>query len=290
VTAARDNPLELLCEIVAGGQEALAAGGFGGLASPAVATLLRGNLLSPSSVVDAVLCDACGEPHTALRTFDAGRKAHGWYCPHVGFVAATDEDIAAFVFTMDRLAASIDAAFREAFGPSRERSRSIGGVAAWIVGDYVVEGRRLLVTLTRASVLQTDIVEALLRLPRRDATLLLVPSDEPQALTLPASFVPVSLPSVMSISVDGILSVDGKFLRRHLDRVAFAAGPARGGRPGRMSQVWHVLDEIYGRPDRVPEGVSLASSVADRWAEFFPNEKCPVDSVLRKHAASWRRQ
>lgn len=290
MTAARDHALALLCEIVAGGEEALAAGGFGGLTSPALATLLRGNLLTPSSVVDAVLCDACGEPHTAIVTFDPGRGAHGWYCPHVGFVAALDADIAAFVFSMDRFVAGIDDAFRSAFGPSRERSRSIAGMASWIVGDYAVDERRFLVAFTRASPVNTDIVEGLDRLPRRDATVLLVLSDEPPALTLPASFAAVSLPSVMSMSQEGILSVDGKLLHRHLDRVAFAAGPARRGRPGSMSQVWHVLDELYGRPDRVPKRVSLASTVASRWADFFPNEKCPVVSVLRKHAASWRSQ
>lgn len=287
MTAARGNALELLCEIVAGGEEAFAAGNFGGLASPALATLLRGNLLTPSSVVDAVLCDACGEPHTALVTFDPGRGAHGWYCPHIGFVAAPDADIAAFVFSMDRFVAGIDDAFRSAFGPSRERSRSIAGPALWIVGDYAVEAHRFLVAFTRAAV-NTDIVGALDRLPRRDATLLLVLSDEPPALTLPASFTAVSIPSVMSISEDGMLSVDGNLLHRHLDRVAFAAGPTRRGRPGSMSQVWHVLDELYGRPDRAPERVSLAGKVASRWADFFPNERCPVPSVLRKHAASWR--
>ncbi|MEL6933839.1 MAG: hypothetical protein AAFO17_12235 [Pseudomonadota bacterium] len=82
--------IDLLCEIIAQGTKVAAAhyaqrSGF--------ALLLDQGLLKPAGTVQSITCLNCETMHDAEIVFNEGEE--GFYCPALGFVPVTPEDIAA---------------------------------------------------------------------------------------------------------------------------------------------------------------------------------------------------
>ncbi|MEQ8817856.1 MAG: hypothetical protein RLO51_16260 [Thalassobaculum sp.] len=285
------DPVGLLCELVLQGDQRIAAlNNVDGDASP-VATLVRAGLLVPDGVVETTICDACGEPHVVNVEFDPDRQTHGWRCPDAGFVAASEESVAALAFSVGRVVESLSEAFSDAFGRRPPTARLLEGTTAWLVGMWTIGGSATRIVLACGF----DDVRAARR--TREMLLALSPLEAGLVLSVDADveFEPVR--EFAAVAFDEVVSIDGQdrvSLNAGLLQFAVAAFAAQRhavhvGRPSVGPAIHAVLDQLAARGEieRGSEGIFRLAK--QEWLRLHPTAPLPKDSTIRKHVRIWRR-
>ncbi|MEQ9335143.1 hypothetical protein [Thalassobaculum sp.] len=283
------NPIALLCDLLAEGDQRISAEAIGGRNAPEAIALSEAGLIVPDGVIDTTICNACDEVHLAEIDTDPDSGGYSWLCPDAGFVAADCDIIAAYAVSMQRLATAVSDALSETFGRCRWRMRRLDDTSAWMLGVWSIGSASTIVVLARglaASAEAQRVRQALLRLPRNDAGLVITIGGL-EGLEPPPRFASAPLDAIAFIEGSALL-VDAQVIDRSVAPHLFESLHARGGRPGYAMQVKEILTRLDQRGELPKSGTGLAGIVRREWTKIYPNEEPPAPSTVRNHIAVWR--
>jgi hypothetical protein len=288
LTSIDPSPLALLAALLVTGDQRIAERGIDDFGDKSIETLVRAGFLIPDGQLDSVICEACSEPHLVPVILDQERQQYDAYCPLEGFLGRTHEEVAALSFTIAGAAVLLGRAMSAAFGPGRDRPRTIDD-DAWLLGYWSIAGRWTSVVIAlsigRATTARR-VGDALASLPRPEQGLVLA-SAEAAGFHPPAPFLCIPFESAFELDDDGGIQVaTGPIVAAAT--ITSAPLLAKGGRPGIGPQVVTVLDSLLAQRRISRLDSSLSGIVAASWHLYFPGEQPPKSSTIRKYAALWR--
>ena len=283
------DPMALLSDLLLDGDQKTTARWCSETAVPAVDALIRAGLLVPDGVVDAIFCELCDDHHEIVCgppfTF------HKWQCPKARFTVADPDAIRLYSITMSGAVAFLSNAFGDTFGRRRRAPRLLDdGIDAWIVGTWKIEGVLTTIVLARGldvAPISRRACDLLVAQPQDEVGLVLTIGDD-AGFEPPRRFASLPLADSMHLTDECRLSVVTDRITRAVRPQAWARLLSHAGRPSVEAQVFRVLDHLDACAELGDVTKGLSGIVARAWEQFYPGERAPARSTLRKHIASWR--